>query len=87
LRAEYPPLLDLGARPEDVTRVLQSMATILDALNPVRNNASAAHPNEHLLGEPEASLVINTVRTLLNYLENKRRHHSPSVPAADRRAG
>jgi len=44
----------------------------------VRNNASVAHPNEALLGEPEATLVINTVRTLLSYLEDKRRRTSPS---------
>ena len=54
--------------------MLGAIATILDALNPVRNNASVAHPNDQLLGEPEAHLVINIVRTLLNYLEDKRRH-------------
>jgi hypothetical protein len=73
LRAEHPGLADVGTRPEDVNRVLGAMASILDALNPVRNKASVAHPNEQLIGEPEALLVINTVRTLLNYFENKRR--------------
>jgi hypothetical protein len=73
VRAEHPTLADLGTRPEEVTRVLGSMASILDALNPVRNNASVAHPNEQLIGEPEALLLINTVRTLLSYFENKRR--------------
>jgi hypothetical protein len=73
LRVKHPSLADLGTRPEEVTRILGSMATILDALNPVRNNASVAHPNDELIGEPEALLVINTVRTLLGYLENKRR--------------
>jgi hypothetical protein len=53
--------------------MLGSMATILDALNPVRNNASIAHPNRALVGEAEAVLVINTVRTLLTYLEAKQR--------------
>jgi hypothetical protein len=55
----------------DITRVLHAMATILDALNPVRNRATVAHPNEMLLDEPEAMLVINTVRTLLHYLDAK----------------
>ncbi len=60
-----------------VNRMVGAIATILDALNPVRNNASVAHPNDQLVGEPEAHLVINIVRTLLNYLEDKRRrwHH------------
>ena len=53
--------------------VLEAAEMGVDALNPVRNNASVAHPNEVLIGEPEAMLVINTVRTLLSYLENKRR--------------
>ena len=48
------------------------MATILDALNPVRNQASVAHPNPELISEDEAFLVVDTVRTLLNYLERKR---------------
>jgi Abortive infection C-terminus len=81
LRAGHPGLADLGARPEEVTRVLGSMASILDALNPVRNNASVAHPNEQLIGEPEALLVINTVRTLLSYFESKRRQLAAPPPA------
>ena len=74
LRRAHPALADIGARAEDVNRILGSLATILDALNPIRNNASVAHPNDQLVGEPEARLVINVVRTLLNYLEDKRRH-------------
>jgi hypothetical protein len=37
----------------------------------VRNQASVAHPNEELLGDAEAHLVINVGRTLLNYLDAK----------------
>ncbi len=73
LRAEHPGLADVGARPEDVTRVLGALASILDALNPIRNNASIAHPNETLLDPAEALLVINTVRTFLAYFEQKLR--------------
>ncbi len=81
LRSAHPALADVGVRGGDVNRVLGSMATILDALNPVRNNASVAHPNEQLIGEAEATLVINTVRTLLNYLEDKRRRLSRRTDA------
>lgn len=73
LRAEHPSLGNLGVRADDVAKLLGSMATILDALNPLRNNASMAHPNSALIGEAEAVLVINTVRTLLTYLEAKQR--------------
>jgi hypothetical protein len=82
LRAEHPSLANLGVRAEDVAKMLGSMATILDALNPVRNNASMAHPNSALMGEAEAVLVINTVRTLLTYLEAKQREADPSSVVA-----
>ena len=44
---------------------------MLDALTPVRNNASLAHPNKDLLGRDEAQLVVNAGRTLLTYLDAK----------------
>jgi hypothetical protein len=71
LRAQHPAFKNLGARSEDVAKVLGGMATVVDVLNPLRNKASVAHPNQHLLAEPEALLVINSVRTLLNYLDSK----------------
>lgn len=73
LRTNAPDLMAAGTRAEDVNRMLSAIAQILDALNPVRNNASGAHPNDEIIGEPEAMLVVNTVRTVLNYLEAKRR--------------
>jgi len=62
---------DLGARSEEITKVLRALATVIDALNPIRNRASVAHPNEELLDEPEAVLVINAIRTLLQYIESR----------------
>ncbi|MGH9014395.1 MAG: abortive infection family protein [Acidimicrobiia bacterium] len=71
LRRDHPRLQDVGPRSRDIERVLNSCATILDALNPVRNRASVAHPNELLLPAQEAALVINVARTLLSYLSSK----------------
>jgi hypothetical protein len=51
--------------------VLNASGSILDALNPLRNNASVAHPNAQLLGRDEAQLVINVGRSLLTYLDAK----------------
>lgn len=81
LRAGHPRLASLGARSEEVARVLGALASILDALNPIRNNASVAHPNEQLVGEAEAVLVINTVRTLLTYFEQRLRVRPAAPPA------
>ena len=71
LRADHPQLKNLGPRSQDVEKVLNSCANILDAMLPVRNRASVAHPNRELLGEAEARLVINVSRTMLNYLDAK----------------
>jgi len=71
LEAEHPSLADLGPRAQDIKTVLNSSVSILDALLPVRNQGSMAHPNAELLGEPEARLIINVGRTLLNYLDAK----------------
>jgi hypothetical protein len=71
LRAEHPAFADIGPRAQDVENVLNSMGTIMHAMNPVRNRASMAHPNKELLDEPEAMLVINVAKTLLHYLDCK----------------
>lgn len=62
------------ADPEAAKRMDQihrGMARIIDALNPIRNSSSMAHPNSVLLDEPEAMLAINCVRTLLHYLDSR----------------
>lgn len=71
LRREHPRLQDLGPREQDIQKVLNAAGSILDALNPVRNRASVAHPNAELLGVEEARLVVNIGRTLLAYLDEK----------------
>lgn len=71
LRREHPLLQDLGPRATDIERILNSCGTILDALNPVRNRTSVAHPNAVLLPSEESVLVINTARALLSYLSLK----------------
>lgn len=71
LRDHHPALQNLGPRPGDITQVLRACGTILDALGPVRNRASGAHPNADVLPPAEAMLVINLVRTLLHYFDSK----------------
>jgi Abortive infection C-terminus len=50
LRRGHPMLTDLGPRAPDVERVLNASATILDALNPLRNRGSVAHPERGAAG-------------------------------------
>jgi hypothetical protein len=65
---QHPALATSDA---NVDQILKSMANVLDKLNPLRNNASLAHPNAVLLDPNEAMFVINTVNTLLSYLDSK----------------
>ncbi len=71
LRGEHPALLQLEKESKEIGKVLQACAAIMDALNPVRDRLSVAHPNERLLGDEEAMLVVNITRTLLHYLDAK----------------
>jgi abortive infection Abi-like protein len=71
LSQRHPAFGDMGPRKEDVLRILRALAVILDALNPLRNKTSVAHPNAELLPEPEAMLAINCARSILHYLDQK----------------
>lgn len=55
-----------------IDQVLRGMARIMDALDPLRNSRSLAHPNV-LLDDEEAMLAINLVRTMLRYLDSRLR--------------
>lgn len=72
IRQQHPKLQinPPGAEPQ---KILRGLAQIIDAMNPVRNHSSMAHPNEKLLGEPEAMLAANAVRSLLHYLNMRLR--------------
>ncbi len=71
LRTQHPALQHLGPQDQEVGRVLNGFASVVDALNTIRNNASVAHPNQELLGEAEALLMVNAVRTLFHYVRTK----------------
>jgi hypothetical protein len=71
LRQNHPGLAASGPRAGDITRILGAMATVLDSLNPILNNASVAHANEELLDEPEAHLAINAARSVFAFLDAK----------------
>ncbi|MFI5167749.1 MAG: abortive infection family protein [Thermoanaerobaculales bacterium] len=73
LRENHPALQAQGPRAQDILTILRAAASILDALNPVRNKASVAHPNEELLEKDEAMLVINIAKSLLHFLNAKLR--------------
>jgi hypothetical protein len=71
LRKQHPALQAEGPRSHDIERILNALNVILDAMNPIRNRASVAHPNEILLDETDARLAINASRTIFHYLDAK----------------
>jgi hypothetical protein len=54
LREKHHAFADLGPRAEDVMGALRALDSIVDKLNPLRNNASVAHPNRELLAPAES---------------------------------
>jgi hypothetical protein len=71
VRRRHPALQPPPPGFTEIDNILGPLATIVNTLNPLRNRSSVAHPNEKLLEEPEAMLVINAVRTLLHYLNSR----------------
>jgi hypothetical protein len=71
VRTTHPAFSGASSYADEVRRVANAFASAIDALNTIRNNATPAHPNDALLEEPEAMLMINAVRTLLHYLNTK----------------
>ncbi len=71
LRTPVPQLQAGLTRQDDVNRLVGALGTIVDALSPIRNHASLAHPNETRLEAAEAALAIDSARTILNYLIQK----------------
>jgi hypothetical protein len=75
VRERHPAFSRPIPRAQDVTKVCRSMGAAMDALLPIRNRASVAHPNAELLEAPEAMLVINAARTILHYVNDKLAQH------------
>lgn len=68
IREQHPAFQQARVKQTELDKILRSLASIVEALNPLRNQASVAHPNAQLLEEPEAMLVINSVRSLMHYI-------------------
>lgn len=69
LRQHHPALQAYGHRADEVTRVLNSFATSIDAFSTLRNKASLAHVNE-LLDVPEATAIVNAMYTIFKYIQD-----------------
>ncbi len=71
LKSEHPKLQLVGYKQNEIDLIMNAFSNVLDKLNPIRNHASLTHPNPELLGEDESFLVVDSARTILNYLNRK----------------
>jgi hypothetical protein len=71
LRQQHPGFNNPLAQPAATKTVLSTAATFLDQLDPIRNRATLAHANEELIAHDEALLIINLVRSLMQYFDAK----------------
>lgn len=71
LREQRPALRNIGPRPDDTASIVRSLANVIDTVNALRNKAGVAHADGLLIEEPEARLVINSVRTVLGYVHSR----------------
>lgn len=71
LRTSHPAFQTSGSQDNEISKIINGFGSVVDAINTIRNNASIAHPNEVLLGEDEANLVVNAIRSLFHYVSSK----------------
>ncbi|MEO9250410.1 MAG: abortive infection family protein [Gemmatimonadaceae bacterium] len=71
LRASDDRLRSMVTGGDETKRIVMSLAAIVDAINTIRNTASAAHPSGHKLEYAEAMLVINVAHSIIHYLDSK----------------
>ena len=65
------PKLQVTIKSSEIQNILKNFVSMADSLNPVRNQGSRAHPNKTILEETEAVLVINAIKVIINYIEEK----------------
>lgn len=72
IRAEHPKFRINAQEPNTpVNQVVNYIGKMLHNLNDVRNKQTYSHPNEEIIDENEAQLVINLSRVLLQYIDRK----------------
>ncbi len=71
LRQHHPAFVLAGPRRDDIIKLMRALAQAAEALNPLRNHASVAHPSAALLDPPEAMLAVNAARSILHYINAK----------------
>lgn len=54
-----------------INQIMNSVAKVIDNINDIRNHKTFSHPNEEILENDEAKLIINFCRVILQYIDGK----------------
>ncbi|TWT48920.1 hypothetical protein Pla111_06980 [Botrimarina hoheduenensis] len=81
IRKQHPAFQSADQRQGELVKIFRAMSSIMDALNPIRNDKSMAHPNKELIAAPEAGLVVDLARTMLHYIDMKVTAQRVSAPS------
>lgn len=79
IRESNPAFVAMASGGDEINKIVRSISGILDAVNTIRNRTSIAHPNDSLIDEIDAMLVINIVRSLLHYIDAILGRHSIGI--------
>jgi DNA-directed RNA polymerase subunit L len=72
IKAEHPKFrINVQENNKPVNQIVNAISKVLHNLNDIRNKQTYSHPNEEIIDENEAQLVINLSRVLLQYIDRK----------------
>ncbi|OOL14447.1 hypothetical protein BHL37_00700 [Bacillus cereus] len=72
IRNEHPNfLIDSDEHYKPINQIVNAIMKLLKNINDIRNSQSFSHPNEEIIEEKEAKLVINLTRVVLQYIDSK----------------
>ena len=78
LMGSYIKSLQASDAPTEMSlRILKTAISTLEALNPIRNDQSLAHPNDRVIGQNEARLIFAYIIALIGYVEELERSVEP----------
>lgn len=70
LHSYYASTLQPPEMADKIRQIIRAGASMVNAVNEIRNNNTVAHPNGQLIQKREAELVIHIVNAVVNYIDS-----------------
>lgn len=72
LKTKHPSFnIDVREHQRPINQTVNTIGKFLENMNDIRNRHGFSHPNEDIIEENEARLIINLSRVLLFYIDSK----------------